>query len=58
MEISLLVVFGLVSSIYLLARLASIAEQSKWENIERLKEEARLRHLDALYDRVENDESR
>jgi len=58
MEISLLVVFVLVSGVYLLARLASIAEQSKWENMERLKEEARLRHLDALYGRVENDESR
>jgi len=51
MEISLLFTFFLVAGIYLLARLASMSEQSKWEDIERAREEARQRYIDALYGR-------
>jgi len=49
------VLIVLLVSTYILARLATIAEQSKWEEIKRKKEEARMKHLDGLYGR--DDES-
>jgi len=53
MESFLIVVFVLFVSTYVLARISSIAEQSKWDEIKKLRDEARKRHIDALYGRKE-----
>ncbi len=47
----MMVVLVLISVTYMLARISTIAEQSKWEKIERTREEARQRYIDTLYGR-------
>ena len=51
MESFFFVFLILLTGTYIAARLSAFAQRSRWDQVERAKETARKRHLDALYGR-------